>query len=116
MKQYIILIALSVFIISCKHDVRHYSGTVVDSSGTPIPQATVTINYRQGASNFSDGSEAIHTLAVTGIDGSFSSKLTLNKKEYINYFIIYTPAPNSKTLKTYEYNHASNTNMKIVIQ
>jgi hypothetical protein len=117
MKLYIILIPLSIFLTSCgKRDVRHYAGVVVDTAGAPIAQATVAMIYRDGASSFFDGEDAYAVLDVTEADGTFSSKFTLRKKEYIEYFSVKSQPPNSRTVSTYEYTGASATNMRIVIK
>ena len=116
MKKYTVLLSLSIFLISCgKPDVRNYGGIVVDTTGAPVAQATVSVIYRQGASNFSDGTDGVRTLDVTETDGTFSSKFTLRKKEYIDYFSIHSPPPNSKSVITRAYNGASATDMRIVI-
>jgi hypothetical protein len=116
MKQTILLIALSVFLISCgKRDERHYAGVVVDTAGLSIAQATVWINYRQGASNFSDGGDEMRKLAITKEDGSFSSKFTLRKKEYIQALSVTSPPPKLKTISTSKYNSGSATDITFVI-
>ena len=117
MKRYAFLIPISLFLFSCgKRETRHYAGVVVDTAGTPIAQATLSISYRKGASGFSDGEETSYQLGVTKEDGTFSSKFTLRKKEYIDDLSVRTPAPNSKSFSTRQYSGSSNTDMRIVIR
>ena len=116
MKPQIALILLSIFLTSCgKPDVRNYAGVVVDTTGAPVAQATVSVIYRQGASSFSDGDDVFRALDVTEADGTFSSKFTLRKKEYIEYFSVNSPPPNSKSVIIREYSGASASDMRIVI-
>lgn len=94
MKNTLIACFVLLSILSCrKARTTEYAGRVVDAQGDPLSGVTISYTYRAGAGSISDGEDVTRTLATSASDGSFSGKITLRKKEYLETLNAYSAGP-----------------------